>query len=104
MLSCGGGGELHGQVNWLEIISDPQAHEDDWIAACHELERHKHECEKKAARGKKRRRLTWVVSSLVLIGTGVGGCAYFHLGPFLIAPSSSSVSCRAIMGKLHGQS
>jgi hypothetical protein len=63
----------------LAVLSDPNAHENDWLNACQQLDEHNRKIEREALEAKKRRRLTWVISSIVLLGTGFGAAAFIQL-------------------------
>jgi TonB family protein len=70
----------------LDIISQPHANEEDWVAACHELERRGETIESKVTTRRRRRAVIWG-SSAALILALVGSAAIFRaLSPLPASP------------------
>ncbi|MBU6451900.1 MAG: TonB family protein [Cyanobacteria bacterium REEB67] len=61
----------------LDIISQPHANEEDWVAACHELERRGESVECNFRTRRRRRAVVWGSSAAIILGL-IGAAAIFR--------------------------
>jgi hypothetical protein len=74
--------KAHAPDDLLDIIADPHANEDEWVSACHELDKQKRNLERDGKRRRHPGRRTWGILAACLVSAAIGAASYFHLGPF----------------------